>query len=695
MGPRKLVMSAPFYSEAELGALDTATLERLVRHHNHLYWDLNKPEISDTDFDRLVRQLQKVNPSSAVLDELGPKVEENDEWGTPSKHEHPMLSLDKCYSDETLTSWLASFAGDVVVTPKFDGIAAAIRYDEHGSLVLAATRGNGVVGEQITANVRSIKDIPTKIKPQGQAVEVRGEIFMRLSVFEKFKDKFSNPRNLAAGAIKQKDPKKSAAYKLSFAPYELLGTDHKSEQEKHKALVEMGLPPIEVQVVPKDKALAAYRDLAERRAKLDFEIDGVVLKALDVEEQKRLGATAHHPRYAIAYKFQGDTGTTFIRDIEWSVARTGAITPVALLDPVMLSGAMVSRTSLHHPGFIKKLGLTKNAEVLVTRRGGVIPNLEQVTKAGDEPFEIPTSCPSCGGAVHDVGDFVHCMDPSQCRSGVLGRNSHFVSVAEIEGFGDRMLGELYDRKLVRNPIDLYTLKVADLLPIDRVGKKLAEKLVREVDAHRKMPLATFLRALGIDELGKHVSKILVQEYKTLDRVLLVTTEEFEAVHSIGSTIAKTVVEGLKTERPLIDALLQHITLVEDEEDEIVQDSNESGTGTTSKKLAGMSFVFTGKMAKLDRKAAQASVKKLGGTAPDSVNKTVTYLVVGDDKSDGKKSTKEKAADKLVAAGGAIKIISESDFLLMTAEEDTSPTTGTADPTQTPAKTDDGKQGSLF
>jgi DNA ligase (NAD+) len=659
----------PASPDLDPASLDVPALEALIRHHNHLYWDRHAPEISDVDYDRLVRRLKELAPSSPVLDELGPSGAPQDRYGAPVRHKRPMLSLDKCYGDDELREWTATFTGDVVVSPKFDGLACSLWFNEQGELYLGATRGDGIEGDDITANVRTVTDIPLKIDLGPREIEVRGEVFMKLSVFEGFKEKFANPRNLTAGAIKQKDPKKCAAYRLSFAAYDLLGTDARTEQEKLDLLHRVGFQTYERKVVPREKAVETYREFAEKRPSFDFEIDGVVLKVDRITEQERLGLTAHHPRYAIAYKFQGDSGTTKLRSIEWSVARTGAITPVALIDPVVLSGALVSRASLHHPGYITKLGLSRDAEVLVTRRGGVIPNVEHVIKPGSEPFALPTACPSCGGEVRPKDDFLFCANPLRCRAALLGQLAHFVSVTDIQGFGDRMLGELYDRGLVRGPADLFKLQVGDLLPIERVGEKLATKLVNEVAARRTLPLDTFLRSLGVDELGKHVSKILASEYRTLDAVLALSAEELAAIHTIGDVIARSVTEGLKAVRPLIDELLHYITIAPpDERQEAAQ---AQGTGP----LAGESFVFTGKMARLERKAAQQKVLALGGSIPDAVSKTTTYLVVGDDKPDGKKSTKEKSADKLVAAGAPLKIISESEFLARIEALEHPPTVG--------------------
>jgi len=623
-----------------LDALDTPALEALVRQHNGLYWDDDAPELSDPEFDRLVRRLKEVAPKSLVLDELGPT-----RFGASVRHALPMLSLDKCYGDDDLNAWMASFAGDVVVSPKLDGVACSIRY-ERGELVLAATRGDGVSGDDVTANVRAIEGVPRAIAPRG-AIEVRGEVFMRLSVFARYREKFSNPRNLTAGALKQKDARKSAAYGLSFSAYELLGTEAKTEAEKLELLAAFGFSAIERRVVEKEAVLEVYRELAARRAALDYEIDGVVMKVDRVDEQQRLGATSHHPRFALAYKFQGDTGTTTLRAVAWSVARTGAITPVALVDPVALSGVLVGRASLHHPGYVAKLGLSLGAEVEITRRGGVIPNVERVTKPGSVPIALPSACPSCAGPVHGDGDFLYCDRPELCRAARIGQVAHFLAVTGIDGFGERLLGELHDRALVRAAADLYRLKESDLLPIERVGEKLARKLVAQVDSRRTLPLETFLRALGLDELGKHVAAILAREYGTLARVRAVSEEELATIHGIGPIIARTVTAGLAGAHETIAELCALVTL-----EESAPAAKVAKTGP----LVGESFVFTGKMATMKREDAQELVKRLGAEAPGTVSKSTTWLVVGDDKSDGKESSKEKAAKK-----AGVAVVSEAEF----------------------------------
>ncbi|PID38153.1 MAG: hypothetical protein CSA65_08690 [Proteobacteria bacterium] len=644
------------YTDAQLAEMSVEALEAEIRHHNQRYWDDDAPEISDYDYDRLVRELEARAPDSPALVELGASV--SGRYGEQVTHQRPMLSLGKCYEDVELETWATKFEGLVVVTPKMDGVAASLRYDAQGRLTLAATRGNGTVGEDITANVHTISDIPRKL-PDGD-VEVRGEIYMKLSVFESYKEQFSNPRNLTAGAIKSKEPERAKQYTLSFAAYDVVKEGIASEQEKFAYLSSVGFPEMERKVVDKASLRGGYEHFAGARASLDFEIDGVVFKVDSLEEQARLGLTAHHPRYAIAYKFQGDSGTTRLNAIEWSVARSGAITPVALIEPVDLSGAMIGRASLHHAGFIDKLGLTLGAEVVVTRRGGVIPNLEFVQTPGDTKVTLPKRCPSCGGAVRQDGDFLYCSEPLSCREAVIGTLAYFCKVVDIQGFGDKLLSEAYDKELLRTAVDLYKLDKTQLLELERVGDTLAEKLLGNIASHREIELATFLRALGIKELGQHVSKILASEFETLARIRTVTAEELAAIHTVGEIIAEKVVSGLKANAPLIDLLLEEVTLIEGP-------APTPEAADADGPFAGKSVVFTGKLERCKRKSAQGMVHDAGGETPSGVTKTLDFLVIGDGK-EGKKSSKQVKAEKLIGEGAALKIISESEFLSMIGED---------------------------
>ncbi len=619
-------------------------LERLVRHHNHLYFVEKKPEISDYEFDQLVEALTERKPNSKVLAEIGSDLTGESE---KVRHETAMLSLDKAYDEETMTHWASKFSGDIVASPKIDGCAVSIRYDEDGELALGATRGNGVEGELITKNVEEIRDIPNKIGLKN--VEIRGEIYMALSVFKKYADEFANPRNLAAGAIKQKDPQRTAEYNLSFWGYDLLGAGCKTEADKLKMLKKEGFPSIEWKKIDAEKIQETYDKFLAKREKYDFETDGVVFKTNDLSEQERLGATAHHPRYGIAYKFQGDSGETRLVDIEWSVARTGVITPVGIVEPVELSGATVTRASLHNVGLMKKLGLSKGATVLMMRRGGVIPNLEKVIKKGSESFGVPKECPSCGAPTEMQDDFLYCTNPSECIQKHLAELEHFIKTIDCDGFGIKLIAQLYEKQLVLDPADFYQLTKEKLMGLDRMGDVLAEKLIRNINARRELPLAVFLRSLGVRELGRHVAEILGTSYSTLDQLFNVTREELAAIHSIGDVIAEHVINGLESKRHLIDKLLGEVTIV----------AGEAPIGGGL--LDGQKFLFTGSMVTMGRKEAQKLVEENAGRIASSVSKDLNYLVIGDGGGAGSKLEKAK---KLQASGSDIKIISETDFLKM-------------------------------
>lgn len=645
-------MTQPPHSLGDLESLTREELEAEITRHNRLYWEEQRPEISDYDYDRLVVRLKAVAPDSPVLLDLG---ERQERLGEPVQHPVPMLSLDKCYSDEDLADWAAKIEGDFLAMPKLDGIACALRYDAQGRLVVAATRGTGTVGDDVTVNARSVRDIPQRLAlppggiVSGGALEIRGEVFMRLSVFAGFRERFSNPRNLTAGAMKQKDPAKSAEYRLSFAAYDVLGSDLATEEAKLAWLASQGFPPMEHLLVGRERLGWAYEQFALRRPALDFEIDGVVFRANLVSEQQRLGQTAHHPRFAIAYKFQGESGRTRLVDVEWSVSRTGAITPVALIEPVQLSGASVSRASLHHPGYVQKLELGRGCEVLVTRRGGVIPHVEKVLVPSEDRIVPPERCPSCGSPTEWEGDFLSCSRAETCRAAQIGELEHYCAVVELLGFGERLLTEGWDRGLLRTPADLYTVTAEQLAGLERVGDKLAKKLVAQVESRRALPLATFLRALGVAELGAHVSQLLAQQLGSLEAVRAVTVEQLAAMHSVGDIIARSVVEGLARRAALIDALLQHVRVLPPEKT------------AAEGPLRGLSFVFTGTLRSMERKVAQEQVRKLGAETPSGVSAQLSFLVVGEEKG-GEKSSKVKSAEKHVAKGAPLRILDEAAFL---------------------------------
>jgi DNA ligase (NAD+) len=674
--------------EAGLPSFGPSTLEGLIRRTNREYWDQNAPTIPDPLYDRLVEALRRLQPDNPVLDELGqstptgPVIEAEatrtippaERLGAPVRHTRAMISLDKCYGADDLAGWASKFEGEILVMPKMDGVACSLRYNEAGELFLAATRGNGSEGEDITINALDVTDIPAKLKGKGAklqslAVEVRGELFMRLSVFERYKEQYSNPRNLTAGAIKHKERGKTAAYTLSFFAYDLLNHALMHERDKFEVLKELGFKVEECEFVARDALPEAYERWARRRPELDYEIDGVVYRAANVDEQIRLGATAHHPRWSIAFKFQGDTGTTTLEEVLWSVSRTGTITPVALFKPIELSGAMVGRAGLFNLNRFEELDLDEGATIEVTRRGGVIPYVERKIAPGPtgKKFEIPTRCPACSSEVvrrkKREGEFLFCSQPKQCVSARLGELQHFARVVDIQGFGPKVVMQAVDAGLLSSPADFYTLRTEDLESLDRLGRRSAQNLVDQVDAHKNIELSVFLQALGIDHLGKQNAIVLAEQFRTIASVRALDRDALLAVRGIKDAIADAILGGLEARRELIDALLTHVTVV-DLGERADASSDEAGGVEAAEAgvLGGKSFLFTGALEAFTRKEAEEKVAQYGGVTAAGVSKTLDYLVVGAGK--GAKSSKQKKAEKLLEAGAGLKIITEGEFLAL-------------------------------
>jgi DNA ligase (NAD+) len=643
--------------------LDLNELERLVNYHNRCYFIDFKPEISDEAFDKLVEALRLKNPGSELLKKIGSSLDENHGFGEEVVHTEAMLSLDKCYDDDNFKKWSEKIAGEFVAMPKIDGVASCLSYDKDGHLHKAATRGDGRVGEDITRNIRLIKDLPKKLAlREPLQLEIRGEVYLPLSRFKKeFAETFANPRNLAAGALKQKTAERSEHYGLCFFPYDIRGLNLASEKEKFEALKNLGFSMMPWRLIADfTEAMATVRDFARIREELDYEIDGVVFRANRVSEQLRLGETAHHPRFAIAYKFQGESAVTELLGIEWSVARSGAVTPVALVKPVFVSGASISRASLHNFGIFKNLALKSKSLVEIKRRGGVIPQLEQVLQAEGDDLEAPTRCPSCDGPLLLEGDFLYCSKKDACEEIVVGALVHFCRVIGLEGFGEKLIRKLFQAGMLNKYSDLFRLKKEDLLSLDRMGEKLADKLIREREAKNNISLAIFIESLGIDEVGRNIAELIASQFISIDKIINLEAEDLEDIHGIGPRISESFMTSIKSLSKEISELERFLT--------ISHDSGAFNNAHPENPLYGKNFVFTGKMAHLERKSAQDLVKKRGGHAPSAMSSQIDYLVIGDEASallsDAKKSSKHKEAEKMIADGKPIRIISESEFLAM-------------------------------
>ncbi len=645
----------------QLPSLSIEQLELLICHHNHAYFDEDKPEITDEAFDKLVETLRFLDPDSLIIEE----IETQRVLKTADNivvHQYPMLSLDKCYDDDNFSKWREKVNGPLIAMPKIDGVACSIRYDVNGQLEIAATRGDGKRGENITANVQRIFDVPHPLlKPLGTEIEIRGEVYMKLSRFAAcYKEQFANPRNLAAGALKQKEADKSAAYELSFFPYDLRGVTLETEEQKFKLLSELGFQVPFTELSNSDEQnKKVFLHFAQLRSELDYEIDGVVFRANRVSEHGRLGITAHHPKWTIAYKFQGESAQTYLENVEWSVGRTGVITPVVIVKPVFVSGATVTRASLHNWGLFRKLDLKKDALVEIVRRGGVIPHLERVLRSGGEPLCAPQSCPSCSGNVIEDGDFLRCQNPLSCPTVIEAKIEHFCAVLDIDGFGKKIIQTLIKEKLVHHPADLYRLELKNLLGLERVGEKLATKLLNEIKKKREIELMHLITALGIEEVGPTIAETIVKHYPTMEGLRSANIEEISAIYGIGISIAKSLLEGLKAEKKSIDDLLTEIKVAK---------PHANTNLNSSHPLFEKTVVFTGAMRHLERKEAQKQVRAVGGKTPATVSSSTDYLVVGDEGSSllgaGEISSKQKSAQKLIEKNAAIQIISESELIRM-------------------------------
>ncbi len=671
--------------------MDPARLEAEIRRHNQLYWMQAEPEIPDTLYDLLVERLRDLAPDSALLEEIGggdrpdsePAADVGDDaelarldTGTKVQHDHVMLSLDKCYTEAELLKWFDRFEGGAIASHKVDGVALSLRYGADGRLVLGATRGNGRVGEVITENVRRVHGVPAVVETPG--LEVRGEAYMPLSVFRyRFAEDFANPRNLSAGALKLKDPQRTAEYDIRFFAYDAIGLDgHATETSKREAMVRLGFEPVPTLSCTRETAQSTFDTLANGRDALDYETDGVVFKVDEVAQHDAMGMTAHHPRYAIAYKYQGESGFSALERVAWNVSRSGSINPVAVIEPVSLSGVTVSRVSLHNLGIMERLAggpirpgvndglaLGEGARVLVTRRGGVIPHVEEVVTPATGPFEVPEACPDCGAPVRRDGDFLTAEHLDACAAYATKRVEHYVGIVDIQGFGPKVLAQLWDRDLVREPVDLYRLRIEDLEGLDRLGRKSAENLVAQVETHRRIRLATLLAALGIPDLGGQVARSVEARMGSVEAVRGASVEDLVAIDGIGEIVAGKIVQGLAERSEAVDALLGEV--------EVFVPAPAPGTGDSAP-LAGVSFVFTGALEQMGRKEAQERVRELGGETPSSVSAKTHYLVLGDADHArflaGWRSSKLKKAEQLAAAGSPLRIINESEFLDLTRDQ---------------------------
>ena len=668
---------------ADTRAEDLAEAERLrkeIRHNEYLYYVLDAPEITDAEYDRMMVRLREIEaeyPNSVPADSPTQRVGGRaSSQFTEVRHLEPLLSLGNVFSAEELRAFDERVKGglpegsrvEYVMEPKIDGLACSLIY-ENGRLVRAATRGDGTVGENVTANVRTIRSIPLVLKaPEGETLpellDVRGEVYMPRHAFmqlneqraERGESEFANPRNAAAGSLRQLDPQVTASRSLSFFAYYLVG---EGAREKHSeslaALARYGFKVSENYKVVEniDEAIKYIADFNELRQGLAYDTDGAVIKVNDVYQQRILGATGKDPRWATAYKYPPEQAETTLEDIDWRVGRTGVLTPTAVLTPVKLSGSVVSRATLHNEDFIRSKDIRIGDRVLINKAGEIIPEVLRVVtekRTGEEKeVEIPTKCPDCGWSVERKGAeaAIRCTNP-HCPA--LGREGliHFVSreAMNIEGCGPSVINALLDAGLVRDAADLYSLKKEDILKLERMGEKSADKLLAAIAASKANELDKLLFALGIRHVGAKVARTLAVEFGSMEALLTAEAEQLAAIRDIGAVIAESVVTWLSvpTNRDLLERLAAAgLTM-----------TFTAPASSEDNPFFGKTLVFTGTMPTLGRAEAKTMAQDVGAKVSGSVSKKTDYVIAG-----------AEAGSKLEKAQAlGVTVLDEAEFLKM-------------------------------
>jgi DNA ligase (NAD+) len=649
-------------------------LRNLVRHHEHRYYVLDSPEISDAEYDRLFRELKDLEaaqPELVTLDSPTQRVGGEPLAGfSQVRHGEPMLSLANAKNEEELRAWytrVVKLCGDAgapaselhfVLEPKIDGLAVSLRYED-GRLTVAATRGNGEIGEDVTLNLRTIPAVPLALRPAAvpfpAVVEVRGEVYLPLEAFARLNEQrlvageptFANPRNAAAGSLRQLDPRVTASRPLATWFYGLgyqEGLQFEAHQDVLGWLRRAGFrvnPHVRVAATA-DEIVEGFRWWQEHRADLDYDIDGVVVKLDSRSLQSALGAVGRDPRWAVAYKFPPTTAQTRLLEIRINVGRTGVLNPWALLEPVEVGGVTVERATLHNEEDIRRKDLREGDIVILQRAGDVIPQvvapLTDLRSGEEKPFHMPGECPSCGTpVVRTPGEVaVRCPNPD-CPAKRSEAIKHFVGRAamDIDGVGEKLVDRLKELGFISDPADLYRLSADELSGVERLGEKSAANIVAAITASKERAPARVLFALGIPHVGSENAELLLQRFGSIRALAEAEAEDIAETPGIGPVIAASVWEFFRDERSLDlvarleEAGLNIATVVE---------AHPPG-GAAAGLLAGRTFVLTGTLPSLTRQEAAEMIRAVGGRVTDSVSAKTDYVVVGD--SPGSKLAKAK------------------------------------------------------
>ena len=645
-----------------------------INRHNELYYQKEAPEIADAEFDALLARLKKLeeeNPDLVTPDSPTQRVGGRAEGFKPFVHRVPLMSLDNSYNlddlkafDERSRRLADGREFDYVAELKVDGLSVALHY-EKGILVAGATRGDGTVGDDVYGNVKTIRSIPLKLKGDFPVhAEVRGEVFLSRSQFQKINAElemqgertFANPRNCASGTLRQLDASIVAARRLNIFPYDLLSGNQKmfpTHWQIFRWLEEKGF-----NVNPNRALCNNFDELVEfisamqiKRDSLDYDIDGVVVKINQTYLQAEFGATTKAPRWAIAYKYPAMQATTRLNDIIVQVGRTGALTPVAVLEPVLLAGTVVSRASLHNEDEIKRLDIKLGDYVLIEKSGEIIPQILQVIESrrdGDErEYEFPKTCPVCGAqAVRPEGEAVTRCTNELCPAKIKARILYFASrkAMDIEGLGDILVEKLVDMSLVKTVADLYDLRLEQIIELERMAEKSGTNLINQIEISKTRGLQRLLYGLDIRHVGERYAKILAYSFRSIDKLAEASVEELDAIHEIGLTVAVSVFNFFQN--PRNQEIIERLKAA-GVKTEIDGDSN----ANFNENFAGKTFVLTGKLDEFTRDEAARLIEERGGRVASSVSKKTDYVVAG-----------SEAGSKLTKAEGlGVSVIDEMEF----------------------------------
>jgi DNA ligase (NAD+) len=648
-----------------------------IEHHNELYYQKNEPEISDFEFDQLLERLKTLeaeHPELVTPDSPTQRVGGKADSLRPFKHTVPVMSLDNSYSLDDMKAFTQRCERlaegrklDYVAELKIDGLSVALHYD-NAILSTAATRGDGTTGDDVTQNVKTIRTVPLRLKNDAPAhAEVRGEVFLSRTQFARINAElemqgertFANARNSASGTLRMLDSAVVASRRLDMFPYDVLRGRQKmfaTHWENFEWCERNGfnVNPHRALCASFDELVAFINRMEIERDDLDYEIDGVVVKVNSTALQDEFGATTKAPRWAIAYKYPARQATTKLLDIGIQVGRTGALTPVAHLQPVLLAGTTVARASLHNEDEIKRLDIRLGDTVLIEKSGEIIPQVLQVVASkrdgNEKGFEFPEQCPVCGfAAVRPEGEAVRrCTNPD-CPAKLKGRLAYFASrkAMDIEGLGDVLIDTLVDRGMVKDVADLYRIKLEDISNLERKGEKSARKLIDQTEASKTHGLQRLLFGIDIRHVGERYAKILANHFRSIDRIAEASVEELDDIPEIGLTVAESVHQWFREPR--------NIELVERLKAAGVQtESESSSTAMLDERFVGKTFVLTGKLENYTRDEAAKLIEDRGGRVASSVSKKTDFVVAGED-----------AGSKLAKAESlGVSVLNESEFKTM-------------------------------